>query len=130
MINNPAQYDIDVYQDRDFSISFIIKDESEIPVDISDWTCSSQIRPTYNSETLIADFDISIDTELSRITLTLSDTTTLGINAENPINPGSTTTSTSMVWDLVADTTGPPSERFTVITGIVNFHETVSRASA
>lgn len=129
MINSPAQYDIDVYQDRDFSISFIIKDESEILVDISDWTCTAQIRPTYDSDTLIADFIVNQDDELSRITLSLTDTTTLAIEAENPIDANSTTTSTNMVWDLVASTTGPPAERFSVITGIVNFNETVTRAS-
>ena len=129
MINNPAQYDIDVYQDRDFSITFIVKDESEILVDISDWTCTAQLRPAYDSDTLIADFTVTKSAELSTITLSLSDTTTAAISAENPITTGSTTTSTNMVWDLVADTVGPPALRFTVITGICTFHETVTRAT-
>lgn len=128
MINNPAQYDIDVYQDRDFSITFIIKDEGGTVVDISGWTCTAQIRPTYDSDTLIANFVITKDVGLSSIILKLSDTTTAAISAENPIDANSTTTSTNMVWDLVADTTSPE-ERFTVITGICNFHETVTRST-
>ena len=129
MILNPAQYDIDVYQDRDFSTTFIIKDQSGVLVDTSDWTLSAQIRPTYDSSTLIANFVITHDSELASITIALTDETTLAISAENPINAGSTTTSTNMVWDLVVDSTGPPSERFTLITGIVNFYETVTRAT-
>lgn len=128
MINNPAQYDIDVYQDRDFSITFIIKDQSGVLVDIDDWTCTAQIRPTYDSTTLIANFTVTKDAPTSQITLALSDTITLAIDAENPITAGSTTTSTNMVWDLVVDSTGPPTERFTLITGICNFNETVTRA--
>lgn len=128
MINNPAQYDIDVYQDRDFSITFIIKDTEGTLVNITDWTCSAQIRPTYDSSTLIADFVVSTDTETSSINLSLTDTTTSGISAENPITAGSTTTSTNMVWDLVVDDSGTD-ERFSLITGIVSFNETVTRSS-
>lgn len=128
MILNPAQYDINVYQDRDFNTTFIIKDQSGVLVDISDWTCYAQIRPTYDSSTLIANFTVTKDSELASITVALTDETTLAINAENPINAGSTVTSTNMVWDLVANSAGPPAERFTLITGIVNFYETVTRA--
>ena len=128
MINDPAQYDINVYQDRDFNTTFIIKDQSGVEVDISDWTCSAQIRPTYNSDTLIANFIIAQDDDLSSITIALSDTTTLAIEAENPISAYSTITSTNMMWDLVVDKTGPPEERFTLITGVCNFYETVTRA--
>lgn len=129
MINNPAQYDINVYQDRDFSVTFIIKDQSGVLVDISDWTVTGQIRPTYDSDTLIANLNTSTDSELSSINISLTDTVTAGISAENPINSGSTTTSTNMVWDLVADSSGPPTERFTLITGICNFYETVTRST-
>jgi hypothetical protein len=126
MINNPAQYDIDVYQDRDFSYTFVIKDTNEVLVNIADWTCHAQIRPTYDSDTLIADFDVTTVTGTSSITLSLSDTTTSGIVADNPITAGSTTTSSNMVWDLVVDDTAND-ERFSLITGIVNFYETVTR---
>jgi hypothetical protein len=129
MINNPAQYDINVYKDRDFSITFTIKDQSGVLVDIDDWTCSAQIRPTYDSDVLIANFTVTKDNANSQITMTLTDTVTLGIDRENAINANSTSTSVNMVWDLVVDTTGPPAERFTLITGICNFYETVTRAT-
>lgn len=129
MINDPAQYDINVYQDRDFSKTFLIKDQSGVLVNISDWTCSAQIRPTYDSDTLIADFVVTQDTELSSITISLTDTTTAAITASNPVTAGSTVTSTNMVWDLAVDSTGPPEERFSLITGICNFYETVTRAT-
>jgi len=129
MINDPAQYDINVYQDRDFSKTFLIKDQSGVLVNISDWTCSAQIRPTYDSDTLIANFVVTQDTELSSITISLTDTTTAAITASNPVTAGSTVTSTNMVWDLVVDSTGPPEERFSLITGICNFYETVTRAT-
>ena len=129
MINDPAQYDINVYQDRDFSKTFLIKDQSGVLVNISDWTCTAQIRPTYDSDTLIADFVVTQDTELSSITISLTDTTTAAITASNPVTAGSTVTSTNMVWDLAVDSTGPPEERFSLITGICNFYETVTRAT-
>ena len=129
MINDPAQYDINVYQDRDFSKTFLIKDQSGVLVNISDWTCSAQIRPTYDSDTLIANFVVTQDTELSSITISLTDTTTAAITASNPVTAGSTVTSTNMVWDLVVDSTGPPEERFSLITGICNFYETVTSAT-
>lgn len=129
MINDPAQYDINVYQDRDFSKTFLIKDQSGVLVNISDWTCSAQIRPTYDSDTLIANFVVTQDTELSSITISLTDTTTAAITASNPVTAGSTVTSTNMVWDLAVDSTGPPEERFSLITGICNFYETVTRAT-
>lgn len=129
MINDPAQYDINVYQDRDFNKSFVVKDQSGALVNISDWTCHAQIRPTYDSDTLIANFTVTQDTELSSITISLTDTTTAAITADNPITAGSTVTSTNMVWDLVVDSTGPPEERFSLITGICYFYETVTRVT-
>lgn len=127
MINKPAQYDLDIYQDRDFSYTFIIKDSVGSLVNIADWTCTAQIRPTYDSDTLIADFEITTITGTSSITMSLTDTTTSGIVAENPITAGSTTTSTNMVWDMVVDDSAND-ERFSLITGVVNFYETVTRA--
>lgn len=128
MINNPAQYDLDIYQDRDFSTTFIIKDSSGSLVNITSWTCTAQIRPTYGSETLIANFTVTTDVPTSAITMTLTDTTTLAIDAENAITAGSTATSTNMVWDLAVDDV-VADERFSLITGIINFYETVTRAT-
>lgn len=128
MINEPAQYDINVYQDRDFFNTFIIKDQAEALIDISDWNLSAQIRPTYNSDILIADFTVTKDESISSITIQLSDTTTRAIEAENPISSNSTTTSTNMVWDLVVEE-GTSGDRFSLISGICNFYDTVTRST-
>ncbi len=126
MINNPAQYDLDIYQDRDFSITFIIKDVDGVLVNIADWTCNAQIRPVYDSDTLIANFEVTTFTGTSSITLELTDTTTSGIVADNPITASSTTTSSNMVWDLVVNDAAAD-ERFSLISGICSFNETVTR---
>ena len=124
MINKPAQYDIDVYQDRDFSHSYIIKDSVGDLIDISDWTPTAQIRPAYDSDVLIANMVVTTVTGTSTITTTIDDTVTALISSTNPITLGSSTTSSNMVWDMVIDT---PSERFSLITGICTFHDTVTR---
>lgn len=126
MINDPAQYDINVYQDRDFVNTYIIKDTSGLLIDISTWTITAQIRPTYDSDTLIANMVVSKDEALSSITTAIDDSVTKNITSENPITLGSNTTSTNMVWDMVVDVTG--GERFTLITGICNFYDTVTRS--
>ena len=127
MINDPAQYDINVYQDRDFSNTYIIQDANGDLIDITGWTVTSQIRPAYDSDVLIANMVITTDIPTSAITTKLDDTVTKEIASTNPITAGSTVTSTNMVWDLVVDSTGPPEERFSLITGICNFYETVTR---
>lgn len=128
MINNPAKYDINVYQDRDFSNSYIIKDESGVLIDIEDWTLTAQIRPAYDSDILLATFTITKDVLTATITTKLTDTVTRAMTSTNLISLSSTTTSSNMVWDLVVDTPAPASERFTLITGICNFYDTVTRA--
>ena len=126
MIANPVKQDITVYKDRDFYKEFIIKDSTGALLDISDWVASSQIRTTYESNTVIADMVITIDLLTSSIVIELDSATTLAISKENPITLGSKSTTTNMVWDLVIDTIG--GERFTLITGICNFTNTVTRA--
>ena len=125
MITNPVEYDIDVYKDRDYSRSYIIKDSDEALLDISDWTVTSQIRPTYSSTELTAQFVVTTVTGTSTITTSLESAITGAINATTPINLGSTTTSSNLVWDMVITTIS--GVRFTLITGIVDFHDTVTR---
>ena len=125
MIDNPTQYDIDVYKDRDFYRAYVIKDSADALIDISDWTVTSQIRPTYSSTELTAQMVVTTVTGTSTITTTLESAVTGAINAETPINLASTTTSTNLVWDMVIDTVS--GDRFTLITGIVDFHDSVTR---
>lgn len=125
MISNPTEYDIDVYKDRDFYRIYVIKDSAGALIDISDWTVTSQIRPTYSSTELTAQMVVAIDTVASTITTTLESAVTGAIDANTPITLGSTTTAVTLMWDLVVDTIG--GERFTLITGVCEFHDTVTR---
>jgi len=125
MIVNPTELDIDVYKDRDYSKTFIIKDSEDALLDISDWTVESQIRPTYSSDSLTAQMVVVIVTADSSITTSLESAVTGAIDASTPIDLNSTTTATNLVWDLLVTTVGE--DRFSLITGICNFHDTVTR---
>jgi len=128
MIDNPTQYDIDVYKDRDFYRAYVIKDSADALIDISDWTVTSQIRPTYSSTELTAQMVVTTVTGTSTITTTIESAVTGAIDANTPITLGSTTTAVTLMWDLVVDTVG--GERFTLITGVCDFHDTVTREVA
>ena len=125
MITNPVEYDIDVYKDRDYNRSYVIKDSDEALLDISDWTVTSQIRPTYSSTELTAQFVVTTVTGTSTITTSLESAVTGAIDASTPITLASTTTATNLMWDMVVTTVS--GERFTLITGVVDFHDTVTR---
>ena len=125
MIVNPANYDLDVYKDRDFSKVIYIQDNEETAIDITDWTFAAQIRPTYSSETLVADFTITVSGTAGKITLTLDDSVTEVIDTSPVIVIGSTTTTTNMVWDLITlDNVG---DRYSIVEGKCTIHETVTR---
>jgi hypothetical protein len=125
MIVDPTELDIDVYKDRDYSKTFIIKDSEDALLDISDWTVESQIRPTYSSDSLTAQMVVVIVTADSSITTSLESAVTGVIDASTPIDLNSTTTATNLVWDLLVTTTG--GDRFSLITGVCTFHDTVTR---
>jgi len=124
MIANPVQQDITIYKDRDFEKTYIIKDSEEALLDISDWTVTSQVRPTYGSDTLIAQMVVTTVTGTSTITTTLDSLVTGAISVDNAISIGSTSTSSNMVWDMVVEA---GEERYTLITGICDFDDTVTR---
>ena len=124
MIANPVQQDITIYKDRDFEKTYIIKDSEEALLDISTWTVTSQVRPTYGSDTLIAQMVVTTVTGTSTITTTLDSLVTGAISVDNAISIGSTSTSSNMVWDMVVEA---GEERYTLITGICDFDDTVTR---
>jgi len=124
MIANPVQQDITIYKDRDFEKTYIIKDSEEALLDISTWTVTSQVRPTYGSDTLIAQMVVTTVTGTSTITTTLDSLVTGAISVDNAISIGSTSTSSNMVWDMVVES---GEERYTLITGICDFDDTVTR---
>jgi len=125
MLSQPINQDLDIYRDRDFKNTYELTDGDDKLIDFTGWSFKAQIRPTYNSDILIAEFDVSWSLEFSTVVISLTDDTTINITAINPIKLGSSTSSTNMVWDLVA--TNNAGERYGLLTGKVIFHETVTR---
>ena len=126
MITNPVERDIDVYKDRDYIQVFNITDASETAIDLTDWTIEAQIRPTYGSDSLIADFTIETVAVSGTITMSLTATQTGAIDTTPAIMIGSTKTSNNMVWDMVVeDASG---DRYSLMQGVCVVHETVTRS--
>lgn len=74
----PVNQDLYCYKGQTFSQNLYFK-QSGHPYDLTNYTVKSQVRPSENSKTLIAEFDCSIDTELGRISLYLSNETTAAL---------------------------------------------------
>ncbi len=126
MITNPVERDIDVYKDRDYVQVFNITDASGTAIDLTNWTIEAQIRPTYGSNSLIANFTIETVAVSGTITMSLTATQTGAIDTTPVIMIGSTKTSNNMVWDMVVeDTSG---DRYSLIQGVCVVHETVTRS--
>ena len=126
MLTQPSNQDLDIYRDRDFRKTYELQDGSEQLLNTTGWEFKAQLRPAKGSDVLIANFDLSHSTTYATIVISLTDDTTLAMDVENPITLGSNTTSTNMVWDLVA--TNNAGYRYSLLEGKVTFHETVTRA--
>ena len=124
MLSQPIIQDIDVYKGRDFKKTYELRDGTSTLLDLTGWTFKSQIRPTNGSDVLIAEMDISVSTSLSTVTISLTDTVTALISSTNPIKVGSVSTSSNMVWDL--SVTDSASERYVLLAGKCEFHETAT----
>jgi hypothetical protein len=125
MLTKPINQDLDIYRDRDFRKTYELQDGSGARLNIVGWEFKAQLRPVYGSDVLIAEFDLSVSVTYATIVISLSDTTTAAIPTNNPIALGSATSSSNMVWDLVA--TNNAGYRYSLLTGKVVFHETVTR---
>lgn len=125
MLTQPINQDLDIYRDRDFRKTYELRDGSDALLNTIGWSFRAQIRPAYGSDILIATFTLSHSTTFATIVISLTDEETKLIATENPIALGSSTTSTNMVWDLVA--TNNAGYRYSLLTGKVTFHETVTR---
>lgn len=122
MISQPVVENIYVYRGRDFKKTYELQDSNGALIDITNWDFDAQIRPVYGSDNLIAEMNISISVPLATVTISLNWEVTKLIDAENPINVGSNTTSTNMVWDLMV--TNNADEVYSLLTGKVIFNET------
>jgi len=127
MLTQPINQDLDIYRDRDFRKTYELRDGSDNLLNTIGWSFRAQIRPTYGSDVLIATLTLSHSTTYATIVISLTDEETKLIAVENAVSLGSSTTSTNMVWDLVA--TNNADYRYSLLTGKVTFHETVTRAA-
>ena len=70
----PAKYNLTVYRNRDFCKDFTFVDENGDLYPIDNWTFKAQIRDTNCQDgTLLAEFNILVDRDQSKITLELTD---------------------------------------------------------
>lgn len=125
MLSQPINQDLDIYRDRDFRKTYELRDGEDNLLNTIGWSFKAQIRPAYGSDILIAQFDLSHSYTYATIVISLTDTVTKNISSENPIALGSSTSSTNMVWDLVAKNNA--GYRYGLLSGKVTFHETVTR---
>ena len=83
----PIKQDLYCYRGQTYSQNFYFSKDG-YPLSLSGLTAKSQIRPTENSNTLIAEFTCSITEEEGKLNLSLPSDVTAGIRTGN------------YVWDL------------------------------
>jgi hypothetical protein len=125
MISKPVKNDIQIWKDRDFRITLYLKDADGAVMNTIGWSFKAQIRPKKGSNTLVAEFDVSHSYVYGTVVLSLSDDTTRNLNVENPVNLGSTTTTSTCQWDFVA--TNNADYRYSLMEGVAYINETVTR---
>ena len=76
----PTKYNLTIYRGRDYSIEFEFKNKDGTLIPIDTWSFKSEVRDEECQESsLLASFDIAVDTLNSKVTLSLSDSETLAI---------------------------------------------------
>lgn len=128
MLTQPINQDLDIYRDRHFRKTYELRDGSDQLLNTYGWEFNAQVRPAYGSEVLTVEFDLSHSCMYATIVISLSDAQTRNIETHNPVKLGSNTSATNLVWDLVA--TNNAGYRYSLLSGKVNFHETVTRESS
>lgn len=94
-----ANYNMVVNQGEDFIIKLLIKDESGVPVDISNDTFQGQIRERYDSPNVAASFSFEFGQNTGEVYVKLSNTVTAAI----PVQASSQSNkrpSTEFVYDI------------------------------
>lgn len=126
MISNPVVNDIDLYRGRDFEREYKLQDSEENTLDLTGWSFDAEIRPVYGSDNLLATFNTTSGTVLESgiVNVSLGWEVTKDLEVENPINIGSNTTSSNMVWDLMV--TDNNDQVYSIVTGKVILHETAT----
>ena len=121
----PVEYNMTIYVGRDFDQEFTFQDSNGATINLTGYSAAAQLRPTYNSDTLLATFTTTVSGSAGTVGIYLTDTQTSGLQTENYINSKSATTSTNAVWDLVlTDTLG---KKYSYIKGKVTVEGTATQ---
>lgn len=119
IIRNPGILDIDVYKDRDFSL--VLNTDR-----VDFWTFKARIKETFASDIVLADFDIDINLEDEKLTLSLDSPATNMILNNIGIKSNTTSTIKQLVWDLKI--TNPLGNTYNLIQGNCFLHNTVTKS--
>lgn len=112
----PADHDIVIHRDRDYSKGFVLKDSDEIIINLTGYSARAEIRPTKDSTTLTIAFTCTITPASGRIDIELTDVQTLSLTVGK------------YWWDLVlTDSSG---KRQSYVEGTAFVKATVTREEA
>ena len=109
----PANHDLTIYRDRDFSQTFYFKTLGDF-MDLTDYTGKAEIRENKDAADLLVALQVTIDPLIGSVVISLTDTQTILIPADG-----------TPVWDLVL--TDPRGLRQGYIEGQVKVMGTVTR---
>lgn len=108
----PSTYNLTIYRDRDFSQTFYFKSLGEI-MDLTGYAGKAEIRENQDAAELLAAFQVTIDSLVGSVVLSLTDTQTILLPEG------------AAFWDLVL--TDPHGSRQNYIEGQVKVVGTVTR---
>jgi hypothetical protein len=112
---DPAEHNLTIYRDRDYSKVFVICDVARTPINLTNYSARAQIRPVKDSSELIVSFTVVVVAAEGKITISLTDTQTLALDESKGW------------WDL--ELTDPSNLRKNYVEGSVAIKRTVSRAT-
>lgn len=110
----PADHDIVIYRDRDYSKTFVVKDGDGVVIDLTGYEAAAQIRPLKDSATLTQAFTVTVTPAEGKVVISLTDVQTLALTAGK------------YWWDLVM--TDPSGLRWSYVEGTCFVKGSVTRA--
>ena len=118
VIGTPGIYDINLFRDRDFSI--------KINTDRVDfWTFKAQIKESYSSPTILAEFDIDVNFDDEYLEISLDADTVNSLVDEAVFDLSSVTSKKTLVWDLKI--VNPVYRTYNLVTGNCYVNGTITR---
>jgi hypothetical protein len=119
IIKTPGEYDISVYRDRSFRLKITTSS-----VDYLEF--KAVIKESFSSSTILATFDIDVDTVNNYLELSLPSTVTETLLEDPVFNASSVNSLKSLVWDLKVTT--PVGNKYTMLFGNANIYRSVTRS--